>query len=321
MIPDSERPLRKGSDDSVDTFTSSESYSQSHFDPRRDRRRGDDRHRRQGTGEDYDHQPDNGRRSRRERERRDKDRGRGRQETHDSGRRDRDRDRDRHRGEDRERRRRISYDREEEEEERERRRRRKERKRRRREREEREHSHGHGREDRSPTLDTSENPFTSPYDEKPTCKAKDRQYSRDPKFSPKRGNPLEDLIIDEEKAAPGPGDRHLTKLERFGGPWIYIIPLLASFCLLAASTCSSDRWRKDVNVIRLGLPGDIYARLLATGSNLGKGGGGGDEVIDSGGRVRVGARAAKISPQGWLSVGFWGWCVGPEGDGPYVPFA
>jgi hypothetical protein len=93
----------------------------------------------------------------------------------------------------------------------------------------------------------------------------------------------------------------LSKLERIGGPFIYIIPLLTAFCLLAASTCSADWWRKDV-----------YARLLATGNNLGKGGG--EAVVDSGGKVQE--RAAKISPAGWLSVGFWGWCVGPEGDGP-----
>jgi len=105
-----------------------------------------------------------------------------------------------------------------------------------------------------------------------------------------------------------------VKWERFGGPFIYIIPLLTAFCLLAASTCSADWWRKDVNVIRLGLPGDVYARLLATGNNLGKSGGEGSGQVESGGTVS--GRAAKISPQGWLSVGFWGWCVGPEGDGP-----
>jgi hypothetical protein len=69
-----------------------------------------------------------------------------------------------------------------------------------------------------------------------------------------------------------------------------------------------------VNVIRLGLPGDIFARLLATGSQIGKRGGH-DEVISEG---NVQERGAKVSPQGWLSIGFWGWCVAPADDGPYV---
>lgn len=298
-MSDSERPLRKGSDDSVDTFTSSESYSH-----RRDRRHGDERHRRQGTREDYESDKER-------RRRRDRDRGRGRQDSHTSDR----RDRDRHREKDRGHRRHDSYD--SEEDARERRRERRQRKRDRRERREREERERE-RADRSHGSDDNENPFASSYDEKPSRTARDREFSKDPKSSPKRGNTLELLIVDEEKAEPQPSDRHLTKLERFGGPWIYIVPLLASFCLLAASTCSSDWWRKDVNVIRLGLPGDIYARLLATGSSLGKGGGEGTEVASSGGQVA--ARAATISPQGWLSVGFWGWCVGPEGDGPYVLF-
>lgn len=67
----------------------------------------------------------------------------------------------------------------------------------------------------------------------------------------------------------------------------------------------------------MGLPGDVYARLLATGNNLGKGGG--DTVVDSGRKVQE--RAAKISPAGWLSVGFWGWCVSPEGDEPLVIYS
>jgi hypothetical protein len=122
----------------------------------------------------------------------------------------------------------------------------------------------------------------------------------------------QDQQDDEEQGSRATSDRHLSKLERFGGPFIYIIPLLTAFGLLAASTCSADWWRKDVNVIRLGLPGDVYARLLATGNNLGKGGG--EAVVSSSGKVE--GRGAKISPQGWLSIGFWGWCVGPEGDGP-----
>ena len=143
-----------------------------------------------------------------------------------------------------------------------------------------------------------------PYDEKARrTKDKDRP-------SPKRTASQDQG--EEEEATQPTTDRLLSKLERIGGPFIYIIPLLTAFCLLAASTCSADWWRKDVNVIRLGLPGDIYARLLATGNNLGKGGG--EAVVDSGGKVQE--RAAKISPAGWLSVGFWGWCVGPEGDGP-----
>jgi hypothetical protein len=112
----------------------------------------------------------------------------------------------------------------------------------------------------------------------------------------------------------------LSKLERFGGPWIYIIPILTAFGLLAASTCSADWWRKDVNIVRLGLPGDVYGRMLATGNNLGKSGGevdGGANGNESGGIEEEGTSAkAQISPQGWLSVGFWGWCVGPDGDGP-----
>lgn len=145
------------------------------------------------------------------------------------------------------------------------------------------------------------------------------QISRHPKDRLPRHStdkhPSPDNQPDPESAQPT-SSRTLSKVERFGGPFIYIIPLLTAFCLLAASTCSADWWRKDVNVIRLGLPGDVYARLLATGNNLGKGGetGSGTEQVDSGGKVQ--GRAAKISPQGWLSVGFWGWCVSPEGDGP-----
>jgi len=152
-----------------------------------------------------------------------------------------------------------------------------------------------------------ENPFDSPppYDDDKPRKPKDKARP-----SPKRTS-SQDQGEEEEAAQPNT-DRVLSKLERIGGPFIYIIPLLTAFCLLAASTCSADWWRKDVNVIRLGLPGDVYARLLATGNNLGKGGG--EAVVDSGGKVQE--RAAKISPAGWLSVGFWGWCVCPEGDGP-----
>jgi len=155
--------------------------------------------------------------------------------------------------------------------------------------------------DRDEKLD---NPFESPppYDEKPRS-PKDRP-------SPKRSASQDQG--EEEQGTQVTNDRLLSKLERIGGPFIYIIPLLTAFCLLAASTCSADWWRKDVNVVRLGLPGDVYARLLATGNNLGKGGG--EAAVDSGGKVQE--RGAEISPAGWLSVGFWGWCVSPEGDGP-----
>jgi hypothetical protein len=177
-------------------------------------------------------------------------------------------------------------------------------KRERRERRERREQRGRDRDEKL------ENPFESPppYDDEKHRKPKDRP-------SPKRTASQDQG--EEEQGTQPTTDRLLSKLERIGGPFIYIIPLLTAFCLLAASTCSADWWRKDVNIIRLGLPGDVYARLLATGNNLGKGGG--EAVVDSGGKVQ--ARAAKISPAGWLSVGFWGWCVGPEGDGPYVTLA
>jgi hypothetical protein len=80
--------------------------------------------------------------------------------------------------------------------------------------------------------------------------------------------------------------------------------------LLAAATCSSDWWRKDVHIVKVGLPSDVYGRVLATGKNLGKSGG-----DDTAVKAKVKGRAAEVLPGGWLSVGFWGWCVSPEGDG------
>jgi hypothetical protein len=246
----------------------------------------------------YDDSPADRGRYRRDRARDDEystsDRRRKRRlDSHESGRRHEDEDERRKR----DRRRRRHEKDEDEAENRQRRRERRERRARRRARKEAE---AYGEDKYIPI----ESP--PPYDEK-SRKPKDKDRP-----SPKRTASQDQDQGEEEQGTKPTNDRQLSKLERIGGPFIYIIPLLPAFCLLAASTCSADWWRKDVNVIRLGLPGDVYARLLATGNNLGKGGG--EAVVDSGGKVQE--RAAKISPAGWLSVGFWGWCVGPEGDGP-----
>jgi hypothetical protein len=246
----------------------------------------------------YDDSPADRGRYRRDRARDDEystsDRRRNRRlDSHESGRRHEDEDERRKR----ERRRRRHEKDADEAEDRQRRRERRERRARRRARKEAE---AYGEEKYLPIVSPP------PYDEKP------RQPKDKDRPSPKRTASQDQDQGEEEQGTKPTNDRLLSKLERIGGPFIYIIPLLTAFCLLAASTCSADWWRKDVNVIRLGLPGDVYARLLATGNNLGKGGG--EAVVDSGGKVQE--RAAKISPAGWLSVGFWGWCVGPEGDGP-----
>lgn len=160
--------------------------------------------------------------------------------------------------------------------------------------------------DTPPPYETSSNPTYR-------RRRRERQQSRDDYYEKHADHASIAQIHDEEKGEHGAGenqteDKCLTKLERFGGPWIYIIPILTAYCLLAAATCSSDWWRKDVNIVRVGLPSDVFARLLATGKNLGKSGG--EEA-----KMTVRERAAKVVPEGWLSVGFWGWCISSEGDG------
>lgn len=171
------------------------------------------------------------------------------------------------------------------------------------------------------------NPFDSPpaYDDDDPLNAdtstkhryrKDRDHFSPPERNAKTFSEKSSHGHDEEKGEPATKtsppteERRLTKLERFGGPWIYIIPILAAYCLLAAATCSSDWWRKDVNIVKVGLPIDVYGRVLATGTNQGKSGG-----DDTAVKAKVKGRAAEVVPGGWLSVGFWGWCVSPEGDG------
>ena len=100
----------------------------------------------------------------------------------------------------------------------------------------------------------------------------------------------------------------IKKLERWGGPFIYVIPIFAAIGLLFAATCSADEWRVKVNVVSVDLPKDVFARLLATGKNLGKSGPG-EEAESSRGEVAIAARAAKLVAAGYVSVGFWGWCV------------
>jgi hypothetical protein len=164
-----------------------------------------------------------------------------------------------------------------------------------------------------------DNPFDTPppYETTKTTNVyakhrREKQSSRDGYNEKDTTHISASQVPDEEKGESGPtaqdGDKSLSKLERFGGPWIYVIPILTAYCLLAAATCSSDWWRKDVNVVRVGLPSDVYGRMLATGKNLGKTGG--EEV-----KQDLRERAAKVVPEGWLSVGFWGWCVSTDGDG------
>jgi hypothetical protein len=155
-----------------------------------------------------------------------------------------------------------------------------------------------------------DNPFDTPppYETTKTTNVyakhrREKQSSRDGYNEKDTTHISASQVPDEEKGESGPtaqdGDKSLSKLERFGGPWIYVIPILTAYCLLAAATCSSDWWRKDVNVVRVGLPSDVYGRMLATGKNLGKTGG--EEV-----KQDLRERAAKVVPEGWLSVGFWG---------------
>lgn len=110
-------------------------------------------------------------------------------------------------------------------------------------------------------------------------------------------------------------DKEVPKLERWLGPLVYILPVLTAIALLFAATCSADEWRVKVNVLRVNLPDDVFARLLATGKNLGKSGtgdtaksGGSGEKSTGSGRT-LESRAGKVVAAGYLSVGFWGWCV------------
>lgn len=113
--------------------------------------------------------------------------------------------------------------------------------------------------------------------------------------------------------------QEVTKLERWLGPWLYIVPVITAIGLLFAATCSADGWRVKVNVVRVDLPNDIFARLLSTGKGLGKtgsGAGGNDDAGKTSG-LRSGpasgkqmeSRASRVVAAGYLSVGFWGWCV------------
>ena len=117
---------------------------------------------------------------------------------------------------------------------------------------------------------------------------------------------------------PENGDKEVSKSERYLGPLVYILPVLTAIALLFAATCSANGWRVKVNVLRVDLPNDVFARLLATGKNLGKSGTGDAATTGTGkaGKTTEGetgglleGRAGKVVAAGYLSVGFWGWCV------------
>lgn len=122
-------------------------------------------------------------------------------------------------------------------------------------------------------------------------------------------HPTTYLITDaaEEKR----DQKNVAKLERWGGPFIYILPIMTAIGLLFAATCSADGWRVKVNVVSVDLPNDIFARLLATGKNMGKSepGDAASKQSEVKGNGSVESRAPGVVVAGYLSVGFWGWCI------------
>lgn len=161
-----------------------------------------------------------------------------------------------------------------------------------------------------------ENPFATPA---PPPAYEDRRI---------RASPVEQIEKDFGLAPLGP-DPHsghadgadpekqqtkteLSKWERWLGPWVYIVPIFTATALLFAATCSADSWRVKVNVVRVDLPNDVFARLLATAKSLGK--------TSTGQKAEDGveARGVRFISAGYLSVGFWGWCVSRPDQSEYV---
>lgn len=188
--------------------------------------------------------------------------------------------------------------------------------------------------DLSGTIHTAYSPFADPmglsasppgyeYNQSPLRTAKPMDGGLWVTTDPELGGSYDDILGDGgDKEGEGArlkkrenDHQEVPKLERWLGPLVYILPVLTAIALLFAATCSADEWRVKVNVLRVDLPNDVFARLLATGKNLGKSGSAGTAKNSGSGQKSMGSgktlesRAGKVVAAGYLSVGFWGWCV------------